>query len=223
MMEEEYRMQKAQAEGKHHSSASEKVIHEDGTVSSPRRGDSLQGQKADRADDDASTRGVVSPTQSAPDEDGQGAVNDTDSETLANADGLPTIRISTESAREQAAAAAKEANGHGEPKENGIKESAGNALEKPVQAAENNQDGEGGQGPSQEPFSFSNKRLCERWLDNLFMVLYEVRLCALCSALCMVVDVVYRIYECGPSSAPRSRISRRSMLHTGRRASSGRS
>jgi len=25
----------------------------------------------------------------------------------------------------------------------------------------------------QEPFSFSNKRLCERWLDNLFMVLYE--------------------------------------------------
>ncbi|KAH9887210.1 chaps-domain-containing protein [Cubamyces lactineus] len=156
VMEEEYRMQKAQAE-----------------VSSPRRGDSLQGQKADRADDDASTRGVVSPTQSAPDEEGQGAVNDTDSETLANADGLPTIRISTESAREQAAAA-KEANGHGEPKENGIKDSAGNALEKPVQAAaENNQDGEGGQGASQEPFSFSNKRLCERWLDNLFMVLYE--------------------------------------------------
>jgi hypothetical protein len=28
--------------------------------------------------------------------------------------------------------------------------------------------------PVQEPFSFSNKRLCERWLDNLFMVLYEV-------------------------------------------------
>jgi len=26
-----------------------------------------------------------------------------------------------------------------------------------------------------EGFSFSNKRLCERWLDNLFMVLYEVR------------------------------------------------
>lgn len=49
-------------------------------------------------------------------------------------------------------------------------------LEKPVQAA-----GEGEQNinessppPAQEPFSFSNKRLCERWLDNLFMVLYEV-------------------------------------------------
>lgn len=50
------------------------------------------------------------------------------------------------------------------------------ALEKPVQAA-----GEGEQNineaspaPVQEPFSFSTKRLCERWLDNLFMVLYEV-------------------------------------------------
>ena len=54
------------------------------------------------------------------------------------------------------------------------------ALEKPVQAA-----GEGEQNvneaspaPVQEPFSFSTKRLCERWLDNLFMVLYEVsRVC----------------------------------------------
>ena len=49
-------------------------------------------------------------------------------------------------------------------------------LEKLVQAA-----GEGEQNinessppPAQEPFSFSNKRLCERWLDNLFMVLYAV-------------------------------------------------
>ncbi|KAI8986678.1 chaps-domain-containing protein [Trametes punicea] len=176
VMEEEYRMQKAQAEGKLHSSASDKAIHEDGTVSSPSRGDSLQGsssQKAkDHADDDASMRGMVSPTQSAPDEDGRGAGTDTDSETLANANGLPTIRISTESAREKAAAE-KAANGHEEAKENGIGEDAGNALEKPVQAAENSQDSEGGQGASQEPFSFSNKRLCERWLDNLFMVLYE--------------------------------------------------
>ena len=51
-----------------------------------------------------------------------------------------------------------------------------NGVRKPVQAA-----GEGDQNvneaspaPAQEPFSFSNKRLCERWLDNLFMVLYEV-------------------------------------------------
>ncbi|KAI0371290.1 chaps-domain-containing protein [Pilatotrama ljubarskyi] len=175
VMEEEYRMQKAQADTRPQSAAAGKVIHDDGTVSSPQRADSLQGsraQKAENADDDASTRGVASPTQSAPDEDGKGAGNDTDSETLANANGLPTIRISTESAREKAAAE-KEANGHEEAQENGAKESAGKTLERPVQAAENSQDGDGGQSASQEPFSFSNKRLCERWLDNLFMVLYE--------------------------------------------------
>ncbi|KAI0634831.1 chaps-domain-containing protein [Trametes polyzona] len=171
VMEEEYRMQKAQSE-RPQSATGGKVIHEDGTVSSPQRGDSLQGAAAARADDDASTRGVASPTQSAPDEDGQGAENVTDPETLANANGLPTIRISTESAREQAAKD-NAANGHEETKENGVQEAPGQTLEKPVQAAENNQDGEGGQSASQEPFSFSNKRLCERWLDNLFMVLYE--------------------------------------------------
>lgn len=32
-----------------------------------------------------------------------------------------------------------------------------------------------GDDPAEESeLSFSNKRLCERWLDNLFMVLYEV-------------------------------------------------
>ena len=171
-------MQKAQADVQPQSA--KPIIHEDGTVSSPQRGASLQG-KAAAADDDASTRGLASPTDSAPSQDEQSEKpqTDTDSVTLASANGLPTIRISTESAREQKAAAAA-ANGddevkENEVKENGVKETAGDALEKPVQAAEN-QDGDSGQSPSQEPFSFSNKRLCERWLDNLFMVLYEVRM-----------------------------------------------
>ena len=174
VMEEEYRMQKAQADVQPQSA--KPIIHEDGTVSSPQRGASLQG-KAAAADDDASTRGLASPTDSAPSQDEQSEKpqTDADSVTLASANGLPTIRISTESAREQKAAAAAAANGDDEVKENGVKETAGDALEKPVQAAEN-QDGDSGQSPSQEPFSFSNKRLCERWLDNLFMVLYEVRM-----------------------------------------------
>jgi len=50
-------------------------------------------------------------------------------------------------------------------------------LEKPVQAAAAEPGEEVPASPvptsSTEPFSFSNKRLCERWLDNLFMVLYE--------------------------------------------------
>ncbi|KAF8156857.1 chaps family protein [Crassisporium funariophilum] len=62
------------------------------------------------------------------------------------------------------------------PKQNGDVLTLNLDLEKPVQAA-----GEGEQNineasptpAQQEAFSFSNKRLCERWLDNLFMVLYE--------------------------------------------------
>ena len=179
VMEEEYRMQKAHSDAQVHTAPPTKVIHEDGTVSSPKPG----------ASDDASTRGMVSPTTSVPEEDGEGAKGDGDSETHASgANGLPTIRISTESAREAA-------NGHLEAKENGVKEStsAGDSLEKPIQAAEN-QDGEGGQAPSQEPFSFSNKRLCERWLDNLFMVLYEVRI--ICTSHILCPD------EADPSGSP---------------------
>lgn len=59
----------------------------------------------------------------------------------------------------------------------------GPELERPTQAA--NEDKNESQSPnndeqSKDPtlrkdyaFSFNNKRLCERWLDNLFMVLYE--------------------------------------------------
>ncbi|ORY94733.1 Chs5p-Arf1p-binding proteins-domain-containing protein [Syncephalastrum racemosum] len=47
-------------------------------------------------------------------------------------------------------------------------------LSRPQQAAEEPKDQkEPANQPSQESFSFGNKRLCERWLDNLFMVLYE--------------------------------------------------
>jgi flagellar biosynthesis GTPase FlhF len=49
-------------------------------------------------------------------------------------------------------------------------------LEKPQQAAEEPKDPNvAAAAPNVQDysFSFSNKRLCERWLDNLFMVLYE--------------------------------------------------
>ena len=64
------------------------------------------------------------------------------------------------------------------PSANGVQQNGvqNHGLERPVQAAgEGNQNvNEASPAPAQEPFSFSNKRLCERWLDNLFMVLYEV-------------------------------------------------
>ncbi|CAO1613127.1 unnamed protein product [Parajaminaea phylloscopi] len=44
---------------------------------------------------------------------------------------------------------------------------------KSVRTAAADGHGEGADGASSGTFSFTNKRLCERWLDNLFMVLYE--------------------------------------------------
>ncbi|KAF5318535.1 hypothetical protein D9619_010879 [Psilocybe cf. subviscida] len=201
VMEEEYRMQKAQGDIQQvikstsdnsvgNAASNGAVIHEDGTVV-------RQSQ-----DDAASTRAMIE----AP------------SPKVEPADppGIPTIRISTESTRdspkhpeitikvdevEETAESDEKENeeenpipndkGKGKEKEHQRQYTADNASdvfesektngidvhapEKPLQAA-----GEGEQNvneaspaPTQEPFSFSNKRLCERWLDNLFMVLYE--------------------------------------------------
>ncbi len=68
-----------------------------------------------------------------------------------------------------------EANGDTKEKEKEPPETAG--LEKPVPSASGDASDsqDDAMSPAQDGFSFSNKRLCERWLDNLFMILYEVR------------------------------------------------
>lgn len=166
-MEEEYRMQKAQSDiqkvaavngsGKEASmdgDVGRVVIHEDGTVHS---------------DDNASTRAMLSP--SSPNGVSTADGHDGSDEPIP----IPTIRVSTESDR---ATREETLVGHAtenvEHQENGTQEVQG--LEKPVQAAagEEKSSSDTTPSPAQEPFSFSNKRLCERWLDNLFMVLYEV-------------------------------------------------
>lgn len=138
------------------------VIHEDGSV--------VPGKKESNphiSDDNASTRGMVSPTMKA------SSTVDINGSSLDVSSAIPTIRISTESDRDRTEVSPEDLPPYDEAKPNGVS----NTLEKPVQAAA----GEGEQGngestplPPHEPFSFSNKRLCERWLDNLFMVLYEV-------------------------------------------------
>ena len=169
VMEEEYRMQKAQAD-----------------IAAVTRDD------AD-ADDDASTKGVRastsasqvdSPTSSASESPTIEFTNDTEGT-------IPTIRISTESAREETLREQKAA-------VNGVENiTVPDGLQQPVQAAagEGNGENKDASPGAQESFSFSNKRLCERWLDNLFMVLYEV------SPLRRLVEVAGRIdHVPGPAS-----------------------
>lgn len=163
------------------------VIHEDGTVvrkgvvESPMLNTSGQGGTGGgMADDDASTRAVHSPQESRG-SDGQ----------LTVSGSIPIIRVSTESdiERELAAAANGEVHEQVQNEQNGATgnengenghghEVTSPTLERPVVAAAVVADQESAESPraGQDVFSFTNKRLCERWLDNLFMVLYEVRL-----------------------------------------------
>ena len=193
-------MQKAQngpqPHGRQDSTSSQSVIHEDGSVlpSTQRKNSGastlVTGTNGD-ADDDASVRAVKeSPSQRSR----QGSLGIAD---------IPTIRISTESDGEREAAvmeAVRESEPPGESQEERKEEEGTNdenegedltkmngttpvvhaPLEKPVQAAADNSSGAEDAAPAPattaDAFSFSNKRLCERWLDNLFMVLYEVHL-----------------------------------------------
>ena len=180
VMEEEYRMQKAQTEmhqtlksanGSHHkeSDVGTAVIYEDGTV--------VKGDD-DEEDDGASTRALAPPSPKLKSSD---------------ANGIPVICVSTESVDDVSEVTKVAETGadeteeniatNGDPKTplNGLSEPNGvreHVLEKPSQAAANEGEQNAGDASSPpEPFSFSNKRLCERWLDNLFMVLYEVGAC----------------------------------------------
>ncbi|KAF9457924.1 chaps-domain-containing protein [Collybia nuda] len=182
VMEEEYRMQKAQAdisqvvattsngksdEDNDKGDAGRAVIYEDGTVA-PRGRDPGADEGVTQVDDNASTRGMVSPTTKAE------SIVDVNGSSMDATSLIPTIRVSTESDRDReedvSTTAAPSVNG--DAKQNGVTDT----LERPSQAAAS--EGEQSTGDptpatAQEPFSFSNKRLCERWLDNLFMVLYE--------------------------------------------------
>jgi hypothetical protein len=159
VMEEEYRMQKAHAD-----------------IAAVSREEPV-------ADDDASIKGVRTPPSAGREDSPRSSNGQSPTYThVGDAEStIPTIRISTESAREESlraenAAAATKLNGL----ENTNGDAAVEGLQQPAQAAASDGDGEGKEatqigGPgAQESFSFSNKRLCERWLDNLFMVLYEV-------------------------------------------------
>lgn len=179
VMEEEYRMQKAQGDinqvvattngaENEEADAGRAVIYEDGTVAPRGRDPGAEESAAGPGDDDnASTRGMVSPTTKA---ESTVDINGSSLDAI-----IPIIRVSTESDRDREEDISTTAvpSVNGDVKENGVADT----LEKPIQAAASEGEQSGGDPTptaAQEPFSFSNKRLCERWLDNLFMVLYEV-------------------------------------------------
>jgi len=104
--------------------------------------------------------------------DSQDSLADADDEVVPKGNGIPIIKISSHEATVEAAE--KEAAGD---KDDADVRSIHDTVEKPASlahAAETDGDKEGVNGvDSEETFQFSNKRLCERWLDNLFMTLYE--------------------------------------------------
>jgi hypothetical protein len=162
-MEEEYRMQKA--------APGPPAVSMDGSTLAPNG-----HAKKDGADDDASIRGMTS-------------IDNVNGKAPVETDVIPTIRISTESDREREAAARKEETQDDESPDHtddeGTIDTSSEAdvaaddeivLEKPSQAASGPENEEPKSPNPGDAFSFNNKRLCERWLDNLFMVLYEVSL-----------------------------------------------
>lgn len=71
--------------------------------------------------------------------------------------------------------------------------------------------------------SLVDKRLCERWLDNLFMVLYEVSSCvSTLFRLMLTVTFSGRICEFIRSGAPRLHISSLNIFHIVKRRPNGR-
>lgn len=218
VMEEEYRMQKA-APDDAPAAAAPNGRNGNGHPESEDEDKEGFGPLAieDEADDDASTKGVRDTpapgtptiTVAAPEDEGADA---------PGSPAIPTIKVSTES--------------DGERERQDIAEYESGGIEKPKTAVQGEPEGEEQSAtvpsatpdaaPAAAPGSFNNKRLCERWLDNLFMVLYEVCPWSDCAEVEHPADGLSRTSECTPSGAPRSRTSRRSISPTARRAPSGR-
>ena len=164
VMEEEYRNQKAQiiADTLESDLRGNGVVHEDGTVH-PSMVDAIATAKRapDGNDDDASTRGMSSPP---PQSELGGAQKD-------------EIKDEEEEDEEPHTAQA-------EGTVNGTKRSEFSAsrggIDKPKRAAaseaDEDEEPERRREVSGEAHALNSKRLCERWLDNMFMCLYEVRI-----------------------------------------------
>ncbi|KAG9005535.1 hypothetical protein FRB94_001462 [Tulasnella sp. JGI-2019a] len=200
VMEEEYRAQKAQSAMEMHTpQAANGTLHDaqaeheggsmrDSALTLATSATSSVGPDG-RADDDASTKAITSPVVGTSAQNGD--------KLAISSENIPTIKVSSESDRERehqemsrSTDDDSSSNDDGSSVEEDGQEitfgaTARAALEKPTAAAAAAEDDAGDENRNgtrsprpenmmqQDGFSFSNKRLCERWLDNLFMVLYE--------------------------------------------------
>lgn len=209
VMEEEYRQQKVQADMRsagpdQQSHNPNGAIHEDGTVGSPHtstngnangNGGSLP---APDADDNASTRAIVDRSSTdAP------ATPDVEKPVITDEFDEDSNVSSVEDAD-----FAEQVQANGVKKEEEEDEMKTTDLERPGVAVMNEEEDSKNSPP--QDYSFSNKRLCERWLDNLFMVLYEVRLCCPPASLRFTLIMASLVSKCNLGSPRVDDIPRRS-------------
>ncbi|KAL9554924.1 hypothetical protein PS6_003165 [Mucor atramentarius] len=176
VMEEEYRMQKAK-EDTQKSSTSINEQEQHNKEEQPATAQENVEQKEQKVESDKEEDKEEDKNEEEAKEDGQSQNEEQSEETKENAenpdelaDQMDTVDLNADESSEQQQQPKVEV--HHTP------------LERPTQAAEDNSKTESTSASNDAPintphpsdgvnFSFSNKRLCERWLDNLFMVLYE--------------------------------------------------
>ncbi|KAG2215425.1 hypothetical protein INT46_001388 [Mucor plumbeus] len=191
VMEEEYRMQKAKEDTQKSSTSVNEQQHEEKPIATQRKEEesstvaqendqqqeqekeSNASEQADKEESKAADKDEEEVKADEKSQNGEEESKETDND-AENADELAdhmdTVDLNAD--EEQESQNHQKVEVHHTP------------LERPTQAAEDKSKTEGTSATADAPintphpsdgvnFSFSNKRLCERWLDNLFMVLYE--------------------------------------------------
>lgn len=197
VMEEEYRQSKADGEDSDDDTPLRRSLQEDAPETAANGAGTV-----DNADESASTKALHSQQHSAagePSNQPQEGATDADAEGSMSVpeSPVPQIRVSTESEAEKDQRSKDQTAEEPEVPKSDLKAEP-EGLEKPLSAAHSQSSPNTAPGFGDEPGTgtsydsaagqpqtgttaastdaeraFNNKRLCERWLDNLFMVLYE--------------------------------------------------
>jgi hypothetical protein len=182
VMEEEYRTHRAYSAAENAVEDDKKVNgvgHEDGTTRdstavAAAASEGTNGANAD-VDDDASTRGIVSP----PDQNSRSPVEE-------NAPERPSTESVTELSEERDQEPPPSAQAEAVKQEKKSEFASGGGINKPTEVANDTEEDDKRRELIGEATALNTKRLCERWLDNMFMCLYEVSAAlASCSSLTM--------------------------------------